>query len=130
VRTWALIFGALLVQGMPSAGFGGLPADFAAALDSAGVKPQQISIWFGEAGSAEARFHWLPETPRNPASVLKLVTTAQALDTLGPQYRWTTTACARRTCAPSCPAWTARAARTASAATPAAPTCSAAWRGT
>ena len=69
----------------------GLPPDFAAALERAGVKPQQISIWFGEADSAEARFHWLPETPRNPASVLKLVTTAQALDQLGPGYRWTTT---------------------------------------
>jgi D-alanyl-D-alanine carboxypeptidase/D-alanyl-D-alanine-endopeptidase (penicillin-binding protein 4) len=92
VRTWALIFGALLVQGMPSAGFCGLPADFAAALDRAGVKPQQISIWFGEADSAEARFHWLPETPRNPASVLKLVTTAQALEQLGANHKWTTQA--------------------------------------
>ena len=70
----------------------GLPADFAAALERAGVKPQQISIWFGEADSTEARFHWLPETPRNPASVLKIVTTAQALEQLGPVHRWTTRA--------------------------------------
>jgi len=28
---------------------GGLPADFAAAFERAGVKPQQISVWFGEA---------------------------------------------------------------------------------
>jgi D-alanyl-D-alanine carboxypeptidase/D-alanyl-D-alanine-endopeptidase (penicillin-binding protein 4) len=71
---------------------GGLPADFAAAFERAGVNPQQISIWFGEATSGEARFHWLPETPRNPASVLKIVSTAQALEQLGPGYRWTTRA--------------------------------------
>jgi len=71
---------------------GGLPADFAAAFERAGVKPQQISIWFGDADGAEARFHWLPETPRNPASVLKIVTTAQALEQLGPGYRWKTRA--------------------------------------
>ena len=91
MKALALLFSAFLMQGMPSAVFGGLPDDFAAALERAGVKPQQVSIWFGEADSAEARFHWLPETPRNPASVLKLITTAQALDTLGPQYRWSTT---------------------------------------
>jgi D-alanyl-D-alanine carboxypeptidase/D-alanyl-D-alanine-endopeptidase (penicillin-binding protein 4) len=73
----------------------GLPPDFAAALEQAGVRPQQISIWFGEAESGEARFHWLPEVPRNPASVLKVVTTAQALEQLGPGYRWTTRAWAR-----------------------------------
>lgn len=92
MRGWALGLCAILLHGMPGTAVSGLPDDFAAALERAGVKPQQISIWFGEASSAEARFHWLPETPRNPASVLKLVTTAQALDTLGPQYRWTTTA--------------------------------------
>jgi len=69
---------------------GGLPPDFAAALARAGVQPQQVSVWFGEATSTEARFHWLPETPRNPASVLKVITTAQALAQLGPGYRWTT----------------------------------------
>ncbi len=78
------------VLATPAAADQGLPADFSAALERAGVQPQQISIWFGEAESAEARFHWLPETPRNPASVLKVITTAQALDQLGPGYRWKT----------------------------------------
>jgi len=82
-------------RGPPAEVSGGLPADFAAALERAGVRPQQISIWFGEADSAEARFHWLPETPRNPASVLKVITTAQALEQLGPGYRWTTRAWAK-----------------------------------
>ena len=36
---------------------GGLPPDFAAALARAGVQPQQVSVWFGEATSTEARFH-------------------------------------------------------------------------
>jgi len=68
----------------------GLPPDYAAALERAGVRAEQISVWFGEADSTEARFHWLPEVPRNPASVLKLVTSAQALDQLGPDHRWQT----------------------------------------
>lgn len=33
-----------------------------------------------------------PDTPRNPASVMKLVTTLVALDELGPAYRWRTEA--------------------------------------
>ncbi|MEM9404264.1 MAG: D-alanyl-D-alanine carboxypeptidase/D-alanyl-D-alanine-endopeptidase [Pseudomonadota bacterium] len=33
-----------------------------------------------------------PDTPRNPASVMKLVTTLVALDELGPAYRWQTEA--------------------------------------
>ena len=79
-------------RGPPAEGSSGLPADFAAAFERAGVQPHQMSIWFGAADSTDARFHWLPETPRNPASVLKVVTTAQALEQLGPGYRWTTRA--------------------------------------
>ncbi len=33
---------------------------------------------------------WQAETPRNPASVMKLVTSLVALDELGPTYTWTT----------------------------------------
>lgn len=87
----ALLVVSLLQSGPAAAASGqGLPREFAAALQRAGVKPQQISVWFGESTATEARFHWLPETPRNPASVLKVVTTAQALAQLGPGYRWTT----------------------------------------
>ena len=43
-----------------------------------------------DTGSIELSLN--PDTPRNPASVMKLVTTLVALDELGPAYRWRTEA--------------------------------------
>lgn len=36
------------------------------------------------------RLNWQPDVPRNPASVMKLVTTYAGLDMLGPSYLWRT----------------------------------------
>lgn len=67
-----------------------LPAPVALAAKSLGLPESGISLWVQEvdARAPEVAFH--PETPRNPASTLKLVTTYAALEALGPAYTWHT----------------------------------------
>lgn len=68
-----------------------LPADINAALARAKVPPDAISLLVVDAeGKAAPRLSHRAQVPMNPASVMKLVTTFAALDTLGPTYAWTT----------------------------------------
>jgi serine-type D-Ala-D-Ala carboxypeptidase/endopeptidase (penicillin-binding protein 4) len=81
-----------------------LPANVAAALARAGVPRDAVSMMVqailssptssrttGTATLAEpaARLAHRSQTPMNPASVMKLVTTYSALNTLGPNFTWT-----------------------------------------
>src|SRR5207245_1940327 len=48
--------------------------------------------WVQEVGAPRPTIALHPDTPVNPASVMKLVTTYAALELLGPAYRWKTEA--------------------------------------
>ncbi|APW44400.1 D-alanyl-D-alanine carboxypeptidase/D-alanyl-D-alanine endopeptidase [Rhodoferax saidenbachensis] len=69
-----------------------LPPDVETALARARVPRDAVSALVVEAGrdAQTPRLSWRANTPMNPASVMKLVTTYAALDLLGPAYTWTT----------------------------------------
>lgn len=68
-----------------------LPHSVTQAMARANVPADAISIWVQEAGgAAPARLAHREGALVNPASVMKLVTTYAALDTLGPAYTWRT----------------------------------------
>lgn len=66
-----------------------LPAAIADALKSAGVPAAAMGIVVMEP-SGRIVFAHNPDESMNPASVMKLVTTYAALETLGPSYTWRT----------------------------------------
>src|SRR3954469_19216504 len=75
----------------PSAGVG-LPKTVAEALRTAGIPTQSVSAVVQEVGASRPSLSWNARTARNPASVMKLVTTYAGLELLGPAYRWKTEA--------------------------------------
>jgi D-alanyl-D-alanine carboxypeptidase/D-alanyl-D-alanine-endopeptidase (penicillin-binding protein 4) len=68
----------------------GLPPEALAALKRAGVPPEALSVAITDAGSRRAVLQWQADKPVNPASLTKLLTTAAALDRLGPGYTFAT----------------------------------------
>lgn len=54
------------------------------------IPPASASVLVQEVGARRASISWNPGQARNPASVMKLVTTYAALELLGPAYRWKT----------------------------------------
>ena len=69
-----------------------LPVAVEKALASAGIPRSTVSIVVQEVGAARPALAVNEHEPRNPASVMKLVTTYAALELLGPAYRWKTEA--------------------------------------
>ncbi len=67
-----------------------LPNRLASLLNEEGIPPSSISILIKEAGASMPLVSHLADTPRNPASTMKLLTTSAALDLLGPSYHWAT----------------------------------------
>ena len=67
-----------------------LPDRLAKLLNEKGIPPSSISILIKEAGASIPLVSHLADTPRNPASTMKLLTTIAALDLLGPSYQWKT----------------------------------------
>ena len=67
-----------------------LPAPVLQALRSADIPPSAISVVVQSVEGGPARISHRAKQPMNPASVMKLVTTYAALDTLGPAYSWRT----------------------------------------
>jgi D-alanyl-D-alanine carboxypeptidase/D-alanyl-D-alanine-endopeptidase (penicillin-binding protein 4) len=67
-----------------------LPAGIARVLEGHGIPAADVSMVVQSVDSGEVLLEHLPEIPRNPASVMKLVTTWVALELLGPAYRWST----------------------------------------
>jgi D-alanyl-D-alanine carboxypeptidase/D-alanyl-D-alanine-endopeptidase (penicillin-binding protein 4) len=69
-----------------------LPAPVLQALKRQGLPPEGLSVYVHEVGAETPLVAVAADTPRNPASVMKLVTTLAALEELGPAYAWKTEA--------------------------------------
>lgn len=74
----------------------GLPNSVTTALARASVPLSASSFYVVKVGAQTARASWNPQTPMNPASTMKVVTTFAGLQLLGPNYRWQTTLYADR----------------------------------
>jgi D-alanyl-D-alanine carboxypeptidase/D-alanyl-D-alanine-endopeptidase (penicillin-binding protein 4) len=86
------LLAALLLAGAPAQGRDTpLPAAAAKALARAQVPVEAVSVLLTEAGGHGAPLLSLhAEQPRNPASVMKLVTTLAGMEILGPNWSWNT----------------------------------------
>jgi len=62
----------------------------AEALRQAGVAPASVAIWVQALAAREPSLALNVDQPLNAASLIKLLTTFVALETLGPAYRWKT----------------------------------------
>ena len=68
-----------------------LPAPVQAALARLQIPSEAVSVFVAPVDAHQpVRLAWRSREPRNPASVMKLVTTYAALDQLGPAYTWRT----------------------------------------
>jgi len=79
---------------LPRAGAAGaatpLPAPVAQVARALKVPESAVSVWVQRIGEPEPRVAFNADTPRNPASAMKLVTSFAALEALGPAYTWKT----------------------------------------
>lgn len=67
-----------------------LPASVVRALKQAGIPDSAVSVLVQDVGATRPRLSLHADQARNPASVMKLLTTYVALDMLGPAYHWQT----------------------------------------
>lgn len=89
-RCYASVFGLILMAlSMAVRAQGALPAELARAWAQTKLPESSLSLVVQEV-SGPRLFAIQPETPRNPASVMKLVTTYAAISRLGPNYVWNT----------------------------------------
>lgn len=65
-----------------------LPAEIAAAMAASRLNPEGLSVYIQAVSSPAPLLTFNEDVPRNPASVMKLVTTYAGLGTLGADYRW------------------------------------------
>lgn len=67
-----------------------LPSSVLSALRSQGISTNGMSVYIQAVNNPNPLLTFNADTPRNPASVMKLVTSYTALGVLGPNYRWPT----------------------------------------
>ena len=70
----------------------GPPAEVAAVMAKHKVPIKSLSLYIKEVGAAKPLLSVRADQARNPASVMKVVTTMAALDLLGPTFTWQTDA--------------------------------------
>jgi D-alanyl-D-alanine carboxypeptidase/D-alanyl-D-alanine-endopeptidase (penicillin-binding protein 4) len=87
---WALLLIVTLLSACTTLPHGsGLPTPFGKSLAQSGIPPAAVTLDV-RALDGQALASHNHQIAFNPASVMKLVTTAAALDQLGPDYRWIT----------------------------------------
>ncbi len=69
-----------------------LPAPVSRILFQRGLPEAAVSVFVQQIGASQPLLVFNANVPRNPASVIKLVTTFAALEALGPTFRWRTEA--------------------------------------
>ncbi|MGD8588514.1 MAG: D-alanyl-D-alanine carboxypeptidase/D-alanyl-D-alanine-endopeptidase [Chromatiales bacterium] len=74
-----------------------LPDEVDKVLHKHKIPAADLSLYVSEVSADTPTLTLNAATPRNPASVMKLLTSLMALDTLGPNYRWRTEAYIRGT---------------------------------
>lgn len=67
-----------------------LPAELSEAIKNTGFSRKGIGLYIQSVDDAKPLVSFQADVPLNPASVIKLVTTAASLGTLGTGYRWST----------------------------------------
>ncbi len=67
-----------------------MPPAMAAALAQAGLPTEALHVWIGPAEGGEPWLALRAAQPVNPASLMKLLTSASALETLGRSHQWQT----------------------------------------
>jgi serine-type D-Ala-D-Ala carboxypeptidase/endopeptidase (penicillin-binding protein 4) len=72
-----------------------VPAPVAQVIAAQRLPPSAVSFAIVDPNSGRLVFKLNPDTPRSPASTIKVVTTIAALDLLGPAYTWHTRASVR-----------------------------------
>jgi D-alanyl-D-alanine carboxypeptidase/D-alanyl-D-alanine-endopeptidase (penicillin-binding protein 4) len=84
--------GVLLLAGAvaSAAAADALPEPLQAALTRAQLPADSLALWVAPAGGTTARLSYRAQGLVNPASLMKLVTSAVALELLGPSYTWST----------------------------------------
>ena len=87
---FALTFGLAVAVGSPVNARENLPPEVRRALQSAGIPVSSVSVVVQPVGARRPALSLNADVARNPASVMKLVTTYAALELLGPAYRWKT----------------------------------------
>ncbi|MEC3980571.1 D-alanyl-D-alanine carboxypeptidase/D-alanyl-D-alanine endopeptidase [Amycolatopsis sp. H20-H5] len=96
-RRWALGCAALVLVGLPGAaaadnsGGGGLGQDLDTLLSNPALAGAQTGLVVRDADTGAVLYSRHPESLLQPASNTKLLTSAAALDVLGPDYRFATT---------------------------------------
>ena len=75
---------------MAASATGKLPQSVESLLKKNGISQSHVSVVVEEINTAQPIIAVNPSEPRNPASVIKLVTTLSALELLGPTYQWHT----------------------------------------
>ena len=93
-RTHPLLLALLLCCSVARAD-DGLPSTLAHAFRRAHVPLDGISVFVQQVGAAQPLLALNADTPRNPASTMKLLSTLAALEELGPGYTWKTEAYAQ-----------------------------------
>jgi len=80
----------IVVCSLQATANGNLPEGVRNVLSHRNLPADSLSIYVESLDSGEALLSFNADTPRNPASVMKILTTLVALDVLGPAYRWQT----------------------------------------
>ncbi|NTV09774.1 MAG: D-alanyl-D-alanine carboxypeptidase/D-alanyl-D-alanine-endopeptidase [Zoogloea sp.] len=80
-----------MLQALPlAAAATGLPSGLASSLGEAGIPESSVAVLVMPLDGGEPLLARNADKPMNPASVMKLATSAAALEVLGPAYTWTT----------------------------------------